>query len=517
MKILKNIKKIFMSIIVTLMIIGSTTNVYAQADTIQLGQATKTGSYIANVDFSYKRTTSGQFLYCLNMHKNTAENTKAVLVKNSKYVNGGLIYILKNGYPYKSITGDSDKDYYITQTAVWWYLDRTSGSTNLGEQFKKNGSDNYGLRKYVQKLVDEGYNHRNDSTALPDTKLVISAINDANMTLNNNYYVSNNIKATTITNIGSYTVTLSNQPAGTKIVKSDNTEFAYNGAFTVNATDSFKVKVPQQSITKTELAIKVTATGTGIGYIAGEYQPTNSNMQNVALLEKVERKVTSETTLHIDSSKVTIVKIDANTEKALPGAVLVLKDSNGKEITRWTSTNNGHVIRNLPEGTYTVEEEKAPEGYLLNKAATKFTINNTNKEIKVLVKNAPKKVVVTITKVDQETNNPLAGAELLVKDSNGNEVIRFTTTEEAKVLTDLKDGTYTIEEITAPQGYIRSSEVVSFTIDDNHISHQITFVNAKEVYVPDTASNSSAAMIILGIAITCIGISFIYKNGKKAK
>ena len=43
MKILKNIKKIFMSIIVTLMIIGSTTNVYAQADTIQLGQATKTG------------------------------------------------------------------------------------------------------------------------------------------------------------------------------------------------------------------------------------------------------------------------------------------------------------------------------------------------------------------------------------------------------------------------------------------------------------------------------------------
>ena len=40
-----------------------------------------------------------------------------------------------------------------------------------------------------------------------------------------------------------------------------------------------------------------------------------------------------------------------------------LKDSNGNEITRWKSTTNAHVIRNLKNGSYTVEEIEAPTGY----------------------------------------------------------------------------------------------------------------------------------------------------------
>ena len=43
-------------------------------------------------------------------------------------MNAGVAYILENGYPNKHFTGDSNKDYYITQLAVWWYLDDTTGS-----------------------------------------------------------------------------------------------------------------------------------------------------------------------------------------------------------------------------------------------------------------------------------------------------------------------------------------------------------------------------------------------------
>ena len=142
-------KKILAMIVATTIILASTTSVNAAAESIQLGDASYAGNYIAGVYFSDKKTTDGKYLYCLDMPKTTAQNVKATLVKNSKYTDGGLVYILKNGYPTKSITGDNQKDYYITQTAVWWYLDEVHGTTNLGEQFKSEGSDNYGLRKYV--------------------------------------------------------------------------------------------------------------------------------------------------------------------------------------------------------------------------------------------------------------------------------------------------------------------------------------------------------------------------------
>ena len=250
--------------------------------------------------------------------------------------------------------------------------------------------------------------------------------------------------------------------------------------------------------------------------MAYEYQPDDNSMQNVAVLETTKKGATSKLTLDIESSKVTITKIDSNTKKPIAGANLVLKDANGKIITNWTSTTNAHIIRNLTAGTYTIEETTAPTGYLLNENKTTFTISEVNKNVAINIENAPKKVVVNITKLDQETNTPLAGAILVVKNSQGIEVARFTTTEESYVLTDLEDGTYTVEEESAPEGYIKSDEKATFTIDNEHLSHQITFINAKEVFVPDTASVSSIIILILGIGLTGLGIGYIYKNGKKA-
>ena len=235
------------------------------------------------------------------------------------------------------------------------------------------------------------------------------------------------------------------------------------------------------------MKLTVSAKGSS-GYTAYEYQPVDTSMQNVAIAIPDVKDLSATTTLNVEStSKVSITKVDSNTKKAVAGAKLTLKDSQGKEIATWVSTTNAHIIKNLPNGSYTVEEIEAPKGYLINKNITKFTITDTNKNIEVLFENAPKESVVNIIKIDQETNAPLAGAVLVVKDANGKEVARFTTTDEAYVLTGLENGTYTVEEVSAPAGYIKSNEVIKFTIDDEHLSHQITFINAKEVIVPDTA------------------------------
>ena len=329
------------------------------------------------------------------------------------------------------------------------------------------------------------------------------------MSLKDGYYVSSEITASS-SNISTYTVTLSNAPSGTKVVSTSGVEKT-----TFNAGEKFIIKVPGSKVTGTELDIKVTAKATGYVTKAYEYTPVNNTMQPVALIETETQNVSSTITLSIENSKVTIIKVDKSTNQPLAGAKLVVKDSAGNTITGWTSTTNGHVIRNLKPGTYTVTETSAPKGYKLNTTPVTFTITASNQNVTVKVYNEPKETVVNILKVDNETQKPLAGATLVVRKADGTEVVRFTSTTEPYVLTNLEDGTYTVEEIAAPAGYILSSEKKTFTIDDNHLSHQITFGNNPEVKVPDTAS-SSLIFTLLGIVIISTGIGFVYKNGKKA-
>lgn len=501
----KSFKKIILSVLVALLVFVSTaTATYAVPQTITLGGTETLEGYVSGVKFTTKTTKDGGYLYCLDMKKKTAKDTTATL-KGQR--DAGVAYIIANGYPSKSITGDRLKDYYITQTAVWWYLDDTTGSSNLSQKFKTTGSDPHNIRPIIKNLVEKAKTAKANGYA--QTKLTISTSNKA-MTLKDGYYVSNEITAAT-SNISSYKVSLTNAPSGTKVVSTSGVEKT-----TFSAGEKFIIKVPGSKVTGTELNIQVTAKATGYVTKAYEYTPANSTMQPVALIETETQNVSSTITLSIENSKVTIIKIDKSTNQTLAGAKLVVKDSAGNTITGWTSTTNGHVIRNLKPGTYTVTETAAPKGYKLNTTPVKFTITSANQNVTVKVYNEPKETVVNILKVDNATQKPLAGATLVVRKADGTEVARFTSTTEPYVLTNLEDGTYTVEEVAAPAGYILSSEKKTFTIDDNHLSHQITFGNNPEVKVPDTAS-SSLIFTLLGIVIISTGIGFVYKNGKKAQ
>ena len=103
------------------------------------------------------------------------------------------------------------------------------------------------------------------------------------------------------------------------------------------------------------------------------------------------------------------------TKVALAGAEFVLYDNSGKKITSWTSTGKAHVIQNLPNGTYTLKETKAPAGYKISKESTTFTISDTNRDVTVKVENTALTKLVNIVKIDKSTGQPLAGAHLIVK------------------------------------------------------------------------------------------------------
>ena len=501
MKKLNNLTKILCALLIMVATIGtSIINVRAVDKTISLGDPHSVGTYIGGVHFTTKEMTSGELLYCLTRHKNTAQNTKATFVQER---DRAIAEIIKKG---QNITGNKDKDYYITQTAIWWYLDNNEGGKNLSSTFKSTGADGYNLRHYVKELVAHGEKYK--GKAYPTTSFDVSFA-DTSMTLKDGYYVSQAIKATNLNNVSTIKVSVSNAPTGTIVVDANGKEKS-----TFGANEAFFVKVPSKNVTSTSMSIKVNIQGTGYIYKVYEYQPTSSNMQNVGRYVKEPVTTSKSVTLDIASSKVTVIKYDNATNQPLAGAKLVLKDSNGQVITSWTSTVNGHIIRNLNPGTYTVEETEAPEGYSKNEKPTTFTVENEKYDVLVKIGNTAKKVTVNIIKLDASTKNPLAGAVLQVTNAKGEKVAEFTTTTEAHVLTDLPYGTYTVSEISAPAGYMKANEVVTFTIDEQHQSHQINFLNTPEVVVPDTADNS-LLLAILGIAIIGIGIGYVYKNGQK--
>ena len=477
MRIVKTVKKhkfkaILLLVLVTALSIFTTMTTQAEV--------TAPPSFTANSekllagyidDWRYAKLTSslGGYVYCRNYNLGIPYNVTMTLEGEAP---AAIAYILSNGYPRVNITGDSDMDYYITQAALWWYMDLHMGGNNLPDSFKTTGADPYGLRQHIQNLV-----HGAEQVTSYATPAIQVINNDTTLNLSEDkaYYESGAISVETLYTTGNYNVSLEGAPEGTVVVNANSgapsTSFATN--------ESFKVRIPVDNVNigNLNITVKVSATGSiNKAYMYKSSDPTKQSVFGSALYPETST-VEDQTNLTLDTSKVTITKIDEDTNEPLAGAEFVLKDSNGKEIATWTSTTNSYVIKNLPNGTYTLQETKAPDGYILNDQIVEFTITDTNRNIAIRFKNKEIEKKATIIKVDSVTKDPVAGATLVVKNAQGEEVVTFTTTTEPYVLNDLEDGTYTVEEISAPSGYEKTDEIYEFTIDDNNRDVKITIEN----------------------------------------
>ena len=215
--------------------------------------------------------------------------------------------------------------------------------------------------------------------------------------------------------------------------------------------------------------------------------------------------------------KATIIKVDADTNQPVAGATLVVKDESGKEVANFVTTLKPYVLEDLADGTYTVEELKAPAGYEKTDEIYNFTISDTNNNVTVTIENKAIEKLVNILKVDAKTGDPLKGATLVVKNSDGEVIEEFVTTEEAHTITGLKDGKYTVEETKAPEGYKKSDEIYEFTISDETPTAVIMFENYEEVEVPFTGSSKSLISTLFGTMLIISGVGFVYYNGKNQK
>lgn len=378
----KKITNIMLALTITITSFFTTvSNVFAEVpNKIEVTSTAATKGFIGEtVNFGTKSLKDGGVAYCLDYHKLTPDVATGTLAGE---MDAGMSYLIENGYPKKKFTNDNAKDYYITQTAIWWYLDDTTGSKNLDEDFKTTASDPYNLRPVIKELVENAKKAKEKGYKNPEIATKVLK-NTLSMTDDKKYYVSDEIELS-LTDIDTYTITLNEAPEGSYIADTTG-----NKTTTFKNGEKFRVYVPVESVKNKKTDIKIgIKTSTTINKVY-KYTPANEEEQRIltAILYPTIINKEAELTLNISSSKVTINKIDAETKKALKGATLVVKDKNGKIVAEFVTDEESYIIYDLSDGEYEVSETKAPEGYVLSEKTYKFTIDDDNREHTITFEN----------------------------------------------------------------------------------------------------------------------------------
>ena len=171
-----------------------------------------------------------------------------------------------------------------------------------------------------------------------------------------------------------------------------------------------------------------------------------------------------------DVTKVEISKKDITDSSEVPGAKLIILDKDGKKVESWTSTDKPHMVEKLPVGEYTLREEQAPDGYLIEEDV-KFTVKDTGKIQKVKMKDAHPYGKLVIKKTDSTSKAALPGAEFELREKESGKVVEKLVTDKTGTATSgkipiatYKNGKvektveYILVETKAPNGYELSSK-----------------------------------------------------------
>ena len=325
-------------------------------------------SYIGeNYGWAKFKTSDGKTAYCMDLKKKWPEKTTNVSLQ--KEGDAGLTYILQNGYPYKTIKGNGEQDRFITQAAVWWYLSDTGQTDKLSADFTTNAADPYGIRPYIQKLVNEA----KSAKASAEAKLEVN-VSNSNMTVSSDgkYFVSSEI-APTLTGVKTYKVSVEGAPSGSIVTDTKGTT-----KNTFNAGEKFLVKIPVSALGKTTtIKVKVSAAAsTTKAYI---YQPTDTSYQRLVALytDDNELSKTVNLTAKVDTPKVCVdyvivgdVKPDPNLTDPTPGRSCYDKGTKYNQEKELTTRQEGCKFN----GWYTKDDltGKWKDGTALNNDMTLY-------------------------------------------------------------------------------------------------------------------------------------------------
>lgn len=413
--------------------------------------------------------------FCANPNKGGVENFAA---KNYDVDVDGLDKdphvwgAITNGYPYKTPAELGVKNayeaYYITKMAVWAIVHDNYSNLN---DWKANGSQNAHVEKAMKALVAKG----RANTAVYPTWL---AVNPKSTTVSvdekDSNYISQTYTLKSNVDIKSYRVVIDgNVPAGAKVTDVSNkekTEFS-------GSELTFKVLIPKDSpkgefrvLVKGKLENKSVLFGVAHDEKKQDYYVSplpsyngDSWVQLAYAPEGGDVPDTPETPTA--TTDVQILKVRKGTKEGLAGAVFKV-EIDGKTIGHYVTDKKGEIKIEKVSGTLSVTEEVPPKGYVLDENNHKDVEIRNNDEPTVITFANEEQAQLEVVKIDADTGDKLEGAVIRVAYDGGNDFWDLHTNASGKAsLSNLKSGTYSVKEISAPAGYLLNDTVQTVKLE----------------------------------------------------
>lgn len=456
-----------------------------------------TGEDAISLSAPFLATGNGEIfqMYCLEREKEW--DTDATIKKGDK-LDAGYAYLIMNGYPNKSLTGNNDEDFYLTQVAIWLYQDRSLGisdtETGTFNAIQKAAITSSPYYKYIKPLVD-GAMQAKDEEADPGFHI---SLQDFELDSTGTYLETSYLTVSSNVSFSTYQIAVDMD--GAQVVNDQG--MVVTGK--INKDDKIKIRIPLTKVSADDLDVTVTAIFDYQSYEAYEYLPvTHPEMQiSVATsVTAVSRQSSAETTVRIPTGSIRVEKVSSVDQQLLAGAKIeVRRDADQSIVATFDSKTTATTISNLLPGKYTVTEKSAPEGYLLQSEGVSVILDTSNLNPTVRLENTP--VEVRIRKVDKDTKQALSGAVIHILDSDGTKVFEFTSTNGYTTIPDLGVGKYQAVEVKAPDGYYLNTEPVDFEITEENPAASITMEDVKnevEIIKIDEASKEALAGAVLRV------------------
>ncbi|PFV10484.1 TQXA domain-containing protein [Bacillus cereus] len=395
------------------------------------------------------KTANGKIAYCLTYGLKSPNGED--LPEMSK-TNDIVYRVLLNGYPQKSPSelkvSNWEKAHYATQLAIWHVLGQVSM---------------YDLSFHDVDTLQAVYNIVTKSTKSQDTQefyMNVVPTEEQNAELKGDFFETGLYTVETNATQGIFKIQTNNAPQGIKIVN-ENGEVKDQ----LNIGEKFRIQIPKNT-NSGKLILKVIAHLSKPQAIA--YKGTDTIQNTTVLLERGEEKVSSDLIVNWKSIGTLKVKKTGENNEALLGAVFEVSNSNNEKVGTITTDKDGvATLSNLPIGTYTVKEVKAPEGHVLGDNTQTIEVK-TGEIATIEVKNESIKGNIEIKKLS-DNGKILPGVEFTVFKEDGKAVTKGTTNKDGIAKVDgLTFGKYYFQESKALDGYILNTTKYPFEVKEHN-------------------------------------------------
>ena len=352
--------------------------------------------------------------------------------------------------------------------ALMVYAKSTKGEALAGTHFELYDKDNKRVGSALATNA-EGYVYFDNLE--PGTYTVIAT------RATDGYLLETNTKQVTIrkNQVTTETFVLSKRPRVVIVCENDKGVRMPGATFTMKGPDG---KVIGPFVTGAD------GTATIDNLEAGDYQisQTGAPAGYVITVAAVNRSLTPDHTEQVTfiiktKPYIEILHYIKGTTTPLAGAKFELWQNNKKIIEGYSGSDGRVVFENVEPGQYTVRHVSTPDGYTIDTPSQNLNVEAVNSGY--LQFTSSRNSSILITKVDADTEDPLAGAVFEIRDLQGTVLDRITTTTDGTATSKtLTPGQYIVAEIQPPNGYVRDEDTRIVTVVNDQICAQ-RFTNRK--------------------------------------